>query len=421
LPCSSAADCCSKEDQDLLAFRRKDFGEAQVPGLRLDLPIADPSRSSRQAAGTSPGGTKPQDRKRSRDHPETAPPGTLPPGDNDNDSQDFFVLPPGDPNSDDERVGHPAAESGESRRPNTPVQALDGVHGASNEEVPLEPQGEKEAQALGAAMRPTATARAEATAAEPRSDEEPRARLAEDQKSEAPAASSAALGAGSSAAGPGTGSTVPEAQVPGRDDARDWLARSVQQGGLVLGFGLPDGSERLVNFGRRKPPMGMDFAKDVPVRVYSVKQGGHAAELGIQTGWQVVSINSQNVRGCGFMEVMQKLAAAALEKPETPRGQSGEEPLVQSGGGGGLVLGFALPEGIQKIVDFGSRKPPLGMDFSKAIPIRVKRIRPGGHGQALGICEGWEVTSVNGVSIQGKSVMEVFNMMKAATAASGAA
>eukprot|EP00811_Abedinium_folium_P002145 NODE_11967_length_1254_cov_6.396628.p1 GENE.NODE_11967_length_1254_cov_6.396628~~NODE_11967_length_1254_cov_6.396628.p1 ORF type:complete len:407 (-),score=117.46 NODE_11967_length_1254_cov_6.396628:32-1165(-) len=64
-------------------------------------------------------------------------------------------------------------------------------------------------------------------------------------------------------------------------------------GNLTLGFLPPDGLERTVAFGPRKPPLGIDFCCTLPLTVRRVF--AHAAELGVQPGWVLRTINGNRV------------------------------------------------------------------------------------------------------------------------------
>jgi len=80
---------------------------------------------------------------------------------------------------------------------------------------------------------------------------------------------------------------------------------------------------------------------------------------------------------------------------------------------GGLVLGFRLADGSERSLPFGSRRPPLGMDFTKTEPVTVKRVRKGSPAEELGVEVGWQVYCVNANCMEGRSAADVFLTMKA--------
>lgn len=445
LPCSATSDCCNKEHQDIHVFRAKDPGE-RLPGLRLDLPVAvEQSMSAKETPDPASGPeARAEPRANSRDSANRAPAPTSPSRDNDNDneSQDFFLLPRADSRSDDDPVivaepedadaGQREADAGRQdligsratekgyKSVSQVLKAMDKDAGAGRQELPKAKEGgpatprEEAANEAG-----PATPRAEA----PANPEELRPSAALEVESQGPPASRFREKVESSGRGAG-----PE---------------DVGEGGkLVLEFRLPDGSMRHIDFGNRRPPMGLDFAKDTPIPVHYVKPGGHAAELGVQTGWVVTCINGNSLEGLPFKEAMLLMTNAATKAQRSARtpnvdasasgpqppppsipmpvpARSARTPELPSGGAAGeagnLVVGFLLPDGSRRVVDFGSRKPPLGMDFDKSIPITVKKIKPGLHAEELGILSGWQITHINDDSVEGKTAVEVFNMMKLAT------
>merc|ERR1712228_952448 len=62
---------------------------------------------------------------------------------------------------------------------------------------------------------------------------------------------------------------------------------------LELGFKLPDGTLRQIIF--YKTPLGLDVTKTRPVQIKNVMAGGAGAEEGIQAGWQLSSVNGEDV------------------------------------------------------------------------------------------------------------------------------
>merc|ERR1712050_13922 len=72
--------------------------------------------------------------------------------------------------------------------------------------------------------------------------------------------------------------------------------------GPVIGFQLPDESMFLADFSGRQPPFGMDLAKGIPVLVRRIVRGGHAAQIGVQEGWAICSVNDESMSGLSFTE-----------------------------------------------------------------------------------------------------------------------
>lgn len=202
-------------------------------------------------------------------------------------------------------------------------------------------------------------------------------------------------------------------------------------GGLTMVFSLPDGSDQSIAFGKRQPPLGMDFSTKVPVNVKRVKPDGHAADLGVREEWVIKSINGESVHGWEPKEIFAKLSKVVMGEanasPSTPAtsGIAGASPspgfspitAMPNGGYGnfGMILGFRSLEGLVVQVNFADRRPPLGMDFERAAPVRVKRVIPNGHAEDLGVKAGWTVTSVNGEDVEAMEFNDVFARMRVAS------
>mmetsp|Transcript_55369 Transcript_55369/g.161624 ORF Transcript_55369/g.161624 Transcript_55369/m.161624 type:complete len:267 (-) Transcript_55369:66-866(-) len=95
--------------------------------------------------------------------------------------------------------------------------------------------------------------------------------------------------------------------------------------GLAFTFELPDGSVQFVSFGRRRPPLGLGFAKQTPILVHQVKPNSHADELGVKKGWHLLAINDKVLDSKPFKEVMKVLAAESTRiyrRAEDPKGDS---------------------------------------------------------------------------------------------------
>jgi len=397
MPCSEpGGPCCAKQDQELHGFPSK--GEPRAPGLKLEAPIAVADPSRRNVVDSRPAAERGKD--------ATSPP--PPVEDGPEQALDLTVLPPADDSEEDDEDAALEAER------------LMASFAMGEDEAAASPEfwAGPPAPRLGSGWG-EAEAEADFVLSAPRPEQT--------HPSIQPM-------------------TVPETMPP------TIIEQSEADKGLVVRFRMTDGVEKDVEFGRRKPPMGLDFAKSLPIPVYRVHAGGHAEELGVKEGWHVIAINGQNTEDKTFMEVMTMLAQAAAKAAGVtnvgPRHHMAKKKAAAEGGaagaagtagaaaakagakakagpasattsrasGGGLTLGFKLPDGSARTVAFGDRKPPMGMDFEKTTPVRTLRVKAGGHSEELGIKPGWTVVSVNGTSTEARSPLDVLRLMKAATA-----
>eukprot|EP00928_Gymnodinium_smaydae_P053508 TRINITY_DN37485_c0_g1_i1.p1 TRINITY_DN37485_c0_g1~~TRINITY_DN37485_c0_g1_i1.p1 ORF type:complete len:316 (+),score=31.05 TRINITY_DN37485_c0_g1_i1:79-1026(+) len=86
--------------------------------------------------------------------------------------------------------------------------------------------------------------------------------------------------------------------------------------------------------------------------------------------------------------------------------------LAITGGDGPLILGFRLLDGTTRVVNFGSRAPPYGIDFKPSKPLRVNAVR--GAGLELGVQLGWELETINGKDITSLGSRTAFTVLKVA-------
>uniref|UniRef100_A0A7S2QA70 PDZ domain-containing protein n=1 Tax=Zooxanthella nutricula TaxID=1333877 RepID=A0A7S2QA70_9DINO len=61
-----------------------------------------------------------------------------------------------------------------------------------------------------------------------------------------------------------------------------------------------------------------------------------------------------------------------------------------------LQVEFMTPEGCKTVT---LRHRPLGIDFNKTNPIKMKRVQAGSEGDLVGIQEGWQVVGINGEDV----------------------
>ena len=77
------------------------------------------------------------------------------------------------------------------------------------------------------------------------------------------------------------------------------------------------------------------------------------------------------------------------EEPEkSDKGPATEEPFKKR-----VVLRFVLPDGGTQDVEFENK--PLGIDFSRSLPLTAKRLKPGMLAEKKEVKIGWRVTHIN--------------------------
>jgi predicted metalloprotease with PDZ domain len=89
---------------------------------------------------------------------------------------------------------------------------------------------------------------------------------------------------------------------------------------MKVAFKIPSTEEvKEISFTRR--PLGIDFNKKVPITVKQVNPDSAGAARGIRPGWQMVSINNNDVSNCTFDEVFRQLKAGAEVLPVVKNGK----------------------------------------------------------------------------------------------------
>lgn len=88
------------------------------------------------------------------------------------------------------------------------------------------------------------------------------------------------------------------------------------------------------------------------------------------------------------------IATSANESKPEP-----EKPTTETAGATGAVLAltFELPDKTTKEISFA--ETPLGIDFSKSLPLTVRRLKPGCCADRLGVEADWVVTLINGSAV----------------------
>jgi len=133
-----------------------------------------------------------------------------------------------------------------------------------------------------------------------------------------------------------------------------------------------------------KKPLGFDFKRNDPTEVRRIHPGGHAADLGVEKSWVMRSMNGETFgdykNGAPIRDydyVLNKLKTEAATLPQMPA----------------LTISFQTPQQETKEVTFLKR--PLGMDFARKNPTRVRSVLPGSLAADLGVETAWIIKAVN--------------------------
>lgn len=153
-----------------------------------------------------------------------------------------------------------------------------------------------------------------------------------------------------------------------------------QNHGVTVVFAIPGAyagaakARKTVHFTRK--PVGFDFHHQAPITVDNVCPQSHAAELGVRKGWEVRSIQGQDMGSMDFESKYQMFVDTLAALP------------------GGMEIIFLLPDGSEKACQF--RQQNLGFDFPPEVPIRVDSVFPKSHADEVGVEPGWVIKRING-------------------------
>mmetsp|Transcript_23842 Transcript_23842/g.71193 ORF Transcript_23842/g.71193 Transcript_23842/m.71193 type:complete len:159 (+) Transcript_23842:94-570(+) len=96
--------------------------------------------------------------------------------------------------------------------------------------------------------------------------------------------------------------------APLEDEAKDEAGRTV-----TLLFQKSDGVEHEVLVSRK--PLGIDFKREVPLKVLTVRAGSAGADYEISAGWTLLAINGADVTTCTFSNVLDLLRESFARVP----------------------------------------------------------------------------------------------------------
>ncbi|CAE7859551.1 unnamed protein product, partial [Symbiodinium microadriaticum] len=96
-------------------------------------------------------------------------------------------------------------------------------------------------------------------------------------------------------------------------------------------------------------------------------------------------------------EVPPATAVAVAEPPRAKAKVMEEEPKVPAPAPG-VVFTFLTPDNTYKEVTFGAK--PLGLDFSKSVPMTVKAVKKDSVAESQAVQPKWVITHVGGNALQ---------------------
>lgn len=147
----------------------------------------------------------------------------------------------------------------------------------------------------------------------------------------------------------------------------------------------------------REQPLGLQFAKSMPLTVSRARPHCSGAKAGVQEGWVFVKIGHVPLQGLPYEAAVQvlKTAVQLLEQARP-----------------GFLIEFQTPTG-SKAINFDTR--PLDLTFDKKMPIKVKKVVPGGKAEMLRVQVDWLIRRGNDKDLFNVDFDTFMNVVKEGT------
>lgn len=123
-------------------------------------------------------------------------------------------------------------------------------------------------------------------------------------------------------------------------------------------------------------PLQIKYHQKHPIKVDNFFFNSYGQFLGIQKGQRITKVVDEDVSEEHHFKVVEDKIARALDPlPWWP-----------------LVVEFRTPEGELRTFDFVHR--PLGIKFTRHLPIKVEQFKANSYAQDMGVQTGWEITKI---------------------------
>lgn len=128
-------------------------------------------------------------------------------------------------------------------------------------------------------------------------------------------------------------------------------------------------------------PLGMIFSKVAPITVMSLRQGSHAEQLGVQAGWVMKKVGTEDVSGMTVEAAADIVQRACKDLPQAENS---------------VVIVFDENGTEQTVI---ASRTPFGATLMKQAPLTISRVTAGSHADKLRVKPGWTVKSIRGQDV----------------------
>eukprot|EP00930_Biecheleria_cincta_P081699 TRINITY_DN7097_c0_g1_i2.p1 TRINITY_DN7097_c0_g1~~TRINITY_DN7097_c0_g1_i2.p1 ORF type:complete len:252 (-),score=58.39 TRINITY_DN7097_c0_g1_i2:101-856(-) len=131
----------------------------------------------------------------------------------------------------------------------------------------------------------------------------------------------------------------------------------------------------------------------------------------LQSHQELQELEKQASQGWQELHDLEQQAAHTMQQPKSVQSQElhRPDPAAVEEQVPSLPLGFTDPNGVD--YDVRATSVPLGLDFTRTMPCKVKRVKPGGHGESLGVQEGWMLRAVDGEDVSLLSGYDIMTLI----------
>jgi len=140
-------------------------------------------------------------------------------------------------------------------------------------------------------------------------------------------------------------------------------------------------------------PLGISFHTEMPIRIDRMMFNSYGKTLGLEPGMTLTRIADEDLEHNHHISVAEDKLSKALEPlPWWP-----------------LHIDFKKPNG--EIVGFDFVEHPLGIQFTKHLPIKIAKFNKNSYAQSMGVEIGWEIVQIADEVESYKDSKGAFNMV----------
>jgi len=156
---------------------------------------------------------------------------------------------------------------------------------------------------------------------------------------------------------------------------------------LKIVFRTPIGGIEEIEFVQK--PLGMLFTEKMPFTVRKFRPYSLAQRMGVQAGWEIVRIADEDTTQAGMASIGITGKAGFNHLDYCLQAGTSHLPTWT------VPIEFKTPSGEKVTIEFSEK--PLGMSFTKHLPPKVEKLKPGCIAEEMGVEIGWDIMQIGEV------------------------